>query len=423
MKISDIVPMSLEDVKKLERFDMVELPRKAKWFLKPVSWILAFPEVWQCHSKVRKHGMKGLKGGYLLLCNHNSFLDFKVATKAIFPRSANYVVAIDGFINRENLLRNVGCICKRKFISDIGIVKQIKYSVTQNHYICALYPEARYSLVGTTSTLPDSLGKMVKLFKFPVVTLICHGDHLRQPVWNLTKRKVRTSADMTKLFSPKDIENLSVDEINAKIREAFYYDDYKYQVENNLVIDYKDRAKGLHKMLYICPNCGSEHDMHSDGNKLWCDHCHKVYEMDTLGRLKATEGKTEFEHIPDWFEWERAQVRKELESGHYREEMEVDIDSLPNSDGLYRLGKGTILHDETGFHVHANFNGTEFEADKTPLENYGIHVEYDYFGRGDGFSFSYPNDTYYFFPTNKRYNVTKIHFAVEELYKIKSKAL
>lgn len=422
MKISDIVSKSFAEVAAMPRYDLNELPKKMKWYLKPVAWLLAFPETIACHTKVRKHGVKGLKGGYLLLCNHNSFFDFKVATKALFPRGANYVVAIDGFINREQLLRNVGCICKRKFIPDAGLVKQLKYSIFHNHYIAAVYPEARYSLTGTTSILPDSLGKMIKLFKAPVVTLITHGNHLHQPVWNLKPRKIHTSADMTYILTPQDIEKMSVEEINAKVKEAFYYDDYEYQLINHIQIKAKDRAEHLERILYKCPHCGSEHSMKSEGSKLWCDACHKTYEMDFYGRMHATEGLTEFEHIPDWFEWERGEVRKEILAGTYRMETTVHIDSLPNTTGYYRIGEGSLIHDLHGFHLHADLDEkTVLHIDKLVSENYGVHIEYDYFGKGDGISFSLSNDTYYLFPVKQEISVTKVHFAVEELYKIQIK--
>ena len=45
-------------------------------------------------------------------------------------------------------------------------------------------------------------------------------------------------------------------------------------------------------------------------------------------------------------------------------------------------------------------------------------MEYDYFGKGNGISFSTAIDTYYLFPVDQTYSVTKFHFAVEELYKI-----
>ncbi len=418
MKISDVVYKTLSEVNEMPRFDLKELPRKAKWYLQPLAWLLSFPETIACKAKVIKNRMKGLKGGYILLCNHNSFLDFKVTTKAIFPRSANYIVAIDGFINRENLLRNVGCIGKRKFVSDPSLIRQIKHSLEVNKAICAIYPEARYSLVGTTAILPDSLGKLVKRFNFPVVTLICHGHHLRQPVWNLSKRKVKIKSVMTQLFTKEEIMTSSVEEINQAIRKAFEYDDYRYQVEENIKIDYPDRAKGLHKVLYKCPHCLSDFSMKSDGSRLWCGKCSHTYEMDELGRLSETTGETLFTHIPDWFEWERKMVREEIESGKYHVELTVDIDTLPNSTGYYRLGRGQLTHNASGFHLKADFGEEKLEINKPVLSKYSVHLEYDYFGKGDSVNFSTTDDTYYLFPLDQNYSVTKFHFAVEELYKI-----
>ncbi len=417
MKISDVVVKTIDEINAMPRFDLVSPPRVGKWYLQPVAWALSIPETFKNHTVIRKHRMEGVKGGYLMLCNHNSFFDFKMATRAFFPRRANYIVAVDGFINREELMRNVGCFGKRKFISDINIVRQIKTSVIDNQQICALYPEARYALVGTTAILPDSLGKLVKLLGTQVVTLIAHGHHLLQPVWNLKMRKVRTSADMTLLLTQDEVKALSVDEINQRIRQAFAYDDYRYQVEQQLHITEPFRAEGLHKPLYQCPSCLVEGQMDSKGTQLFCKSCQKVWEMDTLGQLKATTGETEFSHIPDWFEWIREQVKQQVVAGTYHVDLEVDVDSLPNSTGFYRLGKGRLVHDQTGFHLLGEWSGQTLQVDKTVADNYSVHIEYNYFGKGDGVSFSLPNDTYYLFPTDKNYPITKFHFAVEELYK------
>lgn len=39
--------------------------------------------------------------------------------------------------------------------------------------VICFYPEARYSLCGTTAVLPSSLGKFCKMLDIPVVTFIC----------------------------------------------------------------------------------------------------------------------------------------------------------------------------------------------------------------------------------------------------------
>lgn len=407
----------------IKRFDFDMKPKKERIFLTPLAFLLSFPAVWKRHLKVNKVDMEGLKPPYILLCTHHAFQDFKVTTAAIFPHRANYIVAIDGFIGREWLLRNVGGIAKRKFTNDTKLVKQIKYSLENLKNIVAIYPEARYSLVGTTAILPDSLGKIIKLFKHPVVVLNMHGNYLSQPVWNLKPRKLNIAADMTQIIKKDEIEQLSLDEINDRIQKAFVYDEYKWQFDNKVVIDEPFRAENLHKVLYQCPSCLTEHEMDSKGSKIWCNHCHKTYEMDVYGKLHATEGETEFSHIPDWYEFERSQVRKQIEEGSYQFEDDVIIDSLPNAKGYIRLGDGHLKHDVNGFVL----TGTEFDQPlhliKEPLSLYSLHIEYDYFGKGDCIDLSTLDDTYYIYPKNRKNVVTKLHFAVEELFKIEKEKL
>lgn len=417
MKISDVVYKNVDEVRVMKKFDMISRPRKATWYLQLLAWVLALPETFAVRSKIRKHNMKGLKGPYILLCNHNSFLDFKVATRAVFPKKSTYIVAVDGFIGREELMRNVGCFLKRKFVSDIKIVRQIKHSLETNKTVCQIYPEARYSLVGTESMLPDTLGKLVKLMKYPVVTLIGRGHHLRQPFWDLRKRKIKTSADMTQVITQTEIETLSIEEINQRIEKEFIYDDYQYQLDNNILIKEKFRAENLHKPLYMCPHCKQEFKMTSKDNRLWCTNCNATYEMDELGRLNNINGKTMFSHIPDWFEWQRENVKKEILDNKYDVELEVDIDMLPNSTGFYRIGRGKLIHNKDGFRLIAE----NLDVLKPVISSFGAHIEYDYFGRGDGVSFSTKDDTYYAYPVDQSYSVTKFHFATEELYKLQKK--
>jgi len=414
MKITDIVYKSVDEVKAMPRFDLKAMPVKPKWYLQLLAWVLALPETFAVKSKIRKHNMKELKGPYIMLCSHNSFLDFKVATRAAFPHRSTYIVAVDGYIGREAIMRNVGCFMKRKFVSDSALVKQTKHSLVNNKTIVQIYPEARYSLVGTTSPLPDSLGKLVKLLKFPVVTMIGHGHHLRQPFWNLKKRKLQTSADMTQIITQEEIKDLSVETINQRIKQAFQYDEYAYQYENKISIKEPFRAEHLDKPLYMCPHCKTEFQMKSEGNKIWCNHCKEEYEMDEFGRLHNSKGKTIFSHIPDWFEWEREQVKQEILSGNYNVQLEVDIDMLPNSTGFYRIGKGTLIHNKDGYQLLAE----NLDVKKPAIANFGVHIEFDYFGRGDGISFSTNEDTYYIYPIDQSYCVTKFHFATEELYKL-----
>ena len=401
------------------RFDMKRPPVRTKWYLRPLTWILSAPATVKHHTVIRKTGMDGVEPPYVLLCNHNAFMDFKVATMAMFPHRANYVVAIDGFIGRELLLRDVGCICKRKFTNDTVLVRQLR-RVIRNGDIAVIYPEARYSLCGTTAVLPASLGKLCQLLNAPVVTLICHGHHVNSPFWNLHERNVSpTEAEMKLLFTPEELQALPVDEINRRIVEAFQYDDFAWQKERGIRTPYPGRAEGLHKVLYQCPNCGTEFRMTSEGTKLRCTACGKRWTMSELGELSADEGETEFSHIPDWYEWERLNVRREVEEGRYSSgELPVWVDSLPNARRFLPLGEGTMVHDRNGFTVRGRTpEGESFEMVKTVPSLYSCHIEYEYLGKfGDCVDLNTLEDTWYVYPRNCDFSVTKMALATEELY-------
>ena len=408
----------------IERFNMREPPRRQKWYLRLLTWILCYPEVWLRRTRIRRINMDGLKPPYILLSNHNAFLDFKVAVAAMFPHRSNFIVAIDGFIGREGLLRNVGCICKRKFTNDIVMIKHLQ-QVVKNGDILVVYPEARYSLCGTTAVLPDSIGKLCKFLKIPVVTLIIHGHHINSPFWNLKKRGVKpTEATLTQLFTAEALAETKAGEINEQIREAFVYDDFAWQKERGIRILYRKRAEGLHKVLYQCPHCLTEFKMSSSGTKLRCDACQKTWTLGIYGELSADGGETVFSHIPDWYEWERQQVRDEVLSGTYSFSGPVIVDSLPNAERFIRLGEGFMTHNGEGFHVSGKTeNGEPFEMTKPVASLYSCHIEYDYLGKhGDCVDLNTLTDTWYIYPFGCAFSVTKMALATEELYMAYRKA-
>lgn len=403
----------LDDIK---RFDMKKLPMRQH--LLPLIWALSFPDVIAHKNKLTKINMENIKPPYLLLCNHNAFMDFKVATKAIFPHRANYVVAIDGFWKREWLLRFIGCICKRKFTNDISLVRQLKTVIDRGN-IAAIYPEARYSLCGTTAILPDSLGKLAKILKVPVVTLICHGHHVNSPFYNLPDHKVKgTQAVMKCLFTAEQVSQLDYTQIIEGIRKDFEYDDFKWQKENNIHITYKDRAKGLHKILYKCPACKTEYKMSSGGIKVRCNSCGKEWEMSELGELKALTGQTEFSHIPDWYEWERSEVRQEVENGTYGITLKAQVDALPNADRYIDIGMATLTHDMSGFTLTGSYKDEPYTVKIDAPSQYSVHIEYDYLGKKtDCVDLNTINDTLYVYPEGSDFSVTKMALATEELWK------
>lgn len=402
---------------KIRRFDFAKKPVNPCFLMTAAKLIISWPDLKKRKLKLEKVNMEGVKGPYLLLVTHSSMVDFNIMLKATHPEKVNNVMTLEGFNTyTEPLMRSLGVIGTRKFITDMHLIRNMKYSIEKLGNTFVLFPEARYSLDGCTSYLPDSVGKTAKMLKVPVVVLKIHGNFVTCPQWNKINKKTYVEAVMEQIVTEQEMKTIPAAEINARIREHFQYDDFKWQYEKKLKIDHPRRADGLHALLYKCPSCMTEHETDSEGTELWCNHCGKRWHMDEYGRLKALEGETEFPHIPDWSNWERECVRKEIEEGTYYFEDDVRVETLPNSLRFYKQGMGKLIQTPKETIIKCNYYGEEYTLRKSARELESLHIEYDYLKKGDCVDISIPDDSFWCY-VSKRDVITKLSFATEEIHK------
>ena len=401
-----------------KRYNTARYPIRQPLVIVWLIWLLSKFSLIGKKYKVEKIHMDGLKPPYIMLSNHMYFIDFELAAMATLPYRVNNVVSIDGFYRRPWLLELIGAICTRKFTMDLHLVKSIS-RVLKRGDILSMYPEARYSPCGTNSYIPEALGKLIKMNKVPVVAVLHRGNHLHSPFWNFRKkRKVPLHTTVTQILTAEQVKSMTVQEINDAVSKALTYDDYRYQKDNGIRITESYRAEGLHKVLYQCPHCMTEGKMDSKGAEIFCTHCGKRWLWEETGDLRATEGDTEFTHIPDWFAWERQQVIRQVEDGTYRFEDEVEVYALPRCWRFMKLGKARLTHHpEEGFVLEGEYRNTPYRIQRTPLQTNSLHIEYDYcyIKPFDCVDISTENDSFYCYPA-KQNVVTKLAFATEAIY-------
>ena len=401
-----------------KRYKTAKYPMHQNKFWTGLIWILSRIALIGKTYKVEKVNMEGVKAPYMLLSNHMHFIDFELAAMATWPYPVSNVVSIDGYVVKWFLLEWIGAIATRKFTTDIHLVKSIRH-VLKRGDILAMYPEARYTPCGTLAYLPASLGKLIKMNKVDVVAVVHHGNHLYAPFWDFRrKRKVPMHTVFTRILTPEQIAEMSVEEINETLRKALSYDEYRYQKDNGILIKEPFRAEGLHKVLYQCPHCGTEFSMDSRGAELFCRSCGKRWVWQEDGFLKATEGETEFDHIPDWFHWERQQVAKQIEEGTYGFTQEVEVFSLPRVWRYIPLGKAKLTHDiSEGWVLEGHYRGQDYRIHRQCAQTNSLHIEYDFgpLKSRDYVDISTENDSFYC-TIDTPGMITKLGFATEELY-------
>lgn len=356
----------------------------------------------------------------LVLMNHSSFIDLQIASTILYPRPFNIICTSDGFVGKQGLMSSIGCIPTQKFVTDTVLVKDIMHTVRNNNCSVLMYPEASYSFDGTATPLPKSLGKLLKLLDIPVIMIKTYGAFSYDPLYNcLQTRKVKVTCDMEYLLSREDIKVKSAQELNEILKKQFEFDNFRWQQENQIKIDEDFRADGLNRVLYKCSSCEKEGTMSGKGTEITCDACGKKHTLTEYGYLEAQDGETRFNHIPDWYRWQREEVKKELIEGTYGLDVPVDIIMMVNTDAVYRVGEGRLVHNSEGFHL----TGCDGKLDYTqmPKASYSLYSDYYWYEIGDMICIGNQDVLYYCFPKGCKDVEAKTRLATEELYKIVNK--
>ena len=397
-------------------FAMAKKPSKQYPFLLPLIWLAAFWDTRKLGLKIDRVGMKGIKPPYLVIATHQGPADYSAAPLAMFPHRAMYVSDMEGFAwYGKWLYRGLGCIGKRRFVSDIRVVRNMQYAIEKKQAVW-VYPESRHSNVGTTAYIPKNLGKLCKMMDVPVVLFTLDGSYLANPFWDeLRGRRVKARGQMELLFSQEEVREKDEAQLQKAIFEGLQYDEYDYQKSYGILIKEKFRAEGLHMPLYICRKCGTRHAMISHGDTLECSACKREYLLREDGLLQEKADSGETFRIPDWYEWERMLEIRECENDarRLRRQYEVKVEALPSEKGFVDMGTGVLAMDEKEFTLQVQTKVLHFPH----RIRESVQTEYDYRGKkGKAIVLSTRDCCYYLYCDDKEFNPTQLQFLGEWLY-------
>jgi len=408
--------MDYDEVMKLPKPNHIK-PKKPSLLLGTVMRLVSQLDLKDVNFTYTSHNMdKAGDGPWLILMNHSSFLDLEIASKIMYPKKYNIVTTSDGLVGKEKLMRHLGCIPTQKFVSDSQLIYDIKYALEKKKTSVLMYPEASYSFDGTETPLPRKMGVLLKKLKVPVVMITTYGSFARDPLYNnLQKRDVKVSATIECLLDLDDIKTKSVSELDGILDKAFSFDYFKWQQENEIDISEEFRADGLNRILYRCPSCNKEGETEGKGTELTCRACKKRYTLTPKGRIESLDGNTEFDHIPDWYKWQREVVNSQIKDGSYVLDTECEIGVIVDYKAIYMVGTGALHHDKNGF-VLDGCNG-KLHYEQGPEKCYSVYSDYFWYEIGDMICIGDKDCLYYCFPKKKDV-AAKTRIATEEIYKL-----
>ena len=340
---------------KISRKNVKSPPGWLYWILMKVTGILN--RLSNTHFTYRACPAKE-KGSIVMIANHASRVDYQFTAPPCYPKKLNYVVGYNEFFRFPTnlLLPTMQVIPKKNFTPDAHALRQILRVIADGGNIC-LMPEGMSSITGMSQPVIPGGAKLLKKLGVPVYYSKISGGYLTYTKHCLDERRGRIDVFVDQMFTPEQLRELSVEEIEDTMNRLLAHDDYIWNRRAQVRFDGKGQmAKKLDTLLYLCPKCGATYEMDCDGNTMTCRICGNRVELDETYQLHAAPGSVCPELVTDWTILERERAAEEVRkpdfchSGHVRVGVLPEHRALTGDATSIIRGEGTLTLDHGGLH-------------------------------------------------------------------------
>lgn len=364
--------------------------------------------------------MAKVKEPHIMVSNHASRVDYVFMALALIKQRYNFVIGYNEYFRSHlnGVLSLMQVISKKNFTPDMYTIRSIKGVLKAGGNI-AIFPEGMSSISGANQPVAVGTGNFIKHMGVPVYYSKIKGGYLTTPKYNLDERLGTVEVEYDKLFSLEDLKALTPSEIEDRMNEALYHDDYKWNKEKKYVFKHNGNiAGGLHDLLFRCPKCKKDFTMLGEGNQIKCTACGNGATLDdTYAMTPFDDDCVIFDTQTEWFNWEREQIKQEIKQEGFTLKEHVQLGVLPDYELLTDLktslivGEGDLTLDKTGLRFDGVKNGEKFEffIPITEVPTYGMCTDVSRF-----YTF-YKGEFVEFYP--QTHCVEKWFLATEELHR------
>lgn len=334
-----------------------------------LAWFIA---TFVFRRKFLRNEIKGKKGPFVVIANHQAKLDFTTLIGAT-KRPMSIVVSNSFYQSMpiKKFLDYLGMIPKQQFQTTIGDMKLMK-AVIDHGEALVLYPAGLMCENGVSTPIPAATYKFLKLLNADIYVAKVSGTYFAMPKWANGFRPGRTYLDIYKLFSKEELSSTSVSDIQKKADEALLFDAYREQ-ENHL-IKYKNNQNidGLENILYMCPHCKTEFSVQvKDKHTIYCSHCGFEQISDEYAFLHnyRNVGK-EYRYVSDWSKLIYDELKESIRTNITQTlETTTKIHMIDyEKHAFVEVGKGTVSLCKQHFLIEGQIKGESVSL-QIPITN------------------------------------------------------
>ena len=311
--------------------------------------------------KIDRSGIKGLQPPFIVLGNHTSSLDPALVQIAIARYPCCFLTTNSYFRHPiiGKLLRLLGSIPKIQFSPDIRSTRGALAALARGE-IVGIFPEGRRSIDGSCYSLPDSIGRFIKLAKVPVVSVKTNGGYLLWPRWSAFWRSGVVETVATQVLTTTEICRMDTKQIYSLVCQSLTYNEYDWNRNAKALYYHRKAAEQLQLILHQCPRCLGEGKMRSKDNRLYCSVCGNTAFLDDYGFLQPLNDECIVFNDPvQWTAWQNKNMLALISISSF--ELQATVKELRVADkfyGAYRsCGCGEINLKRQGLYFHGEVDG------------------------------------------------------------------
>ena len=360
-----------------------------------------------------------MKGKPVLILSQHASTDDPYYVNAGYPFvQPNVVMSLHNALIpvMYRLLLADGVILKTLYEPDIKAIRHLM-RLHKKGASFLIFPEGIQSMDGTTQPLHPATARLIKKLAMDTILCTSHGAYLCNPRFDTYKRKGRIEYNYDILFRKEEVEEMTEEELYSRLLEKFRYNDFAWNSEKQY--RYKGKvpcAHGLDNMLFICPRCRRQFEMHVEGDRIQCSCGSAVTVDDRYNLVPDDPAEFPFRRIDEWYRWQRDVIAEEVIKEdfmirEYVNHLTLNLGDLSKGRYLY-AGEGRIELDRSKLRYIGTRNGENvdlrFDISRMPSATITASINAN--------QFYYDGEYYQFAIKDDPRHIVKILMAVEVLH-------
>lgn len=243
---------------------------------------------------------------FIIIANHTDTMDpgYQMISLNRYVRfvAADFLVRVNAF-TKLILGKLDGVIVKNRNKPSEVLIDEILENLKAGIPV-GLHAEGLITTNGETGYVSPNTGKLVKDSGVALITYRIVGGYLRRPRWAETERNGPVYGKVVHEYSPDELKNYSVDEINEIIRRDIYVNAFEQQKMHPHIYSGEKLAECVERTLYLCPKCNKVGTLHSHKDTFSCE-CGYSLTYGEDGLFHSDKNEVIFDNILSWDKWQR----------------------------------------------------------------------------------------------------------------------